>query len=1069
MWPSSFCSGALQSSPFKNKSTLSTSYTKFHNHSMKYSFKQSKLFNNRNQIYRDFNKSLEMQEFDENDIRMLNVNDWALWRAKLNETIILDLIRDISAIQIEPHLAKSIYNLNGIHKYESPFLKPDLFMLYGMPRIKSIATSLKPIFCQNIHQINNFIQGNEESSQNFMHTENTNLTCDADSKMTLNSEEDPNNFNFIDMESTNFKEFFKEQEKLLTAASTSVDISSRITCNKHEAMNIAKKIEAAETKSCSEVQPTQNISTSSMSKIITGVNVREKVKAFETNTNSSSSDQPPAKNPVPLATATTATAKFNKNSNATCKLSKECANLNKLKSSVDSNRPNENAIKMKECSLRSLKKKFGKINNKDSDNNSLDRPDSATQEENSSSFEFGYKESQHMFQIDQKQNFNNGLTRAAILSSSLSNSSQFISPPLPGLLPVEHKLDRSNDVDLKRDINVNSLILNYDTDYDAEFSAKNNVNNQNSNGNLFGPSSNAHFEQSIHFNGDFGFGLKNSKLADVLKAVDGDITFGNNNINENLHINNSNNLEHKQQTLENSNVKNKTSNIFAKSTISSATTSTAKKIFSLSKISRKSWFRSKKKEKGFKNEKYNYLAPLKKMLRSKAKPSSDEIKTVAIKAATVYSAKKVSDEERIRSKGKRQQHHHHSNHHHSSNSRHGHHYRHHRHRHKDKEGESSQHRNNLISSNGHNSYQKCDKYRHRSNKTETEAKSDKKSNENSKATVEKNVDKKEVKSKNLERSSRSKHEIKHHKHSSRQSSVKKVKATSGHHAKKSISSQKRENFSCSKKDKNHSISHRMRKKSVRTKLKISSPIIQQNKRSKQTNNVDIIRNNNNLNGSLIQSESKVAKYLNDPFNLNADQLNLDSCISYRLDTDFDDIIDLVSSSGSSLTSLSPKQTNKPQQNQHEKSNSPRSNSWVLSTSLIYSDDSTKLDLQENKNMRSSKNEVDIDINKPYVLKPENNVEIDNFNIKNSIISNNKAKKKQLIIDAIEKAKDLKPPNAPVPLFMSKNKTSNSSFSSIISFSTVSRTRLNVRKRSCANVDADVAASRLEVGSFGVYP
>lgn len=47
---------------------------------------------------------------------------------------------------------------------------------------------------------------------------------------------------------------------------------------------------------------------------------------------------------------------------------------------------------------------------------------------------------------------------AALMSSSLSNSSQFISPPLPGHLTDDHKRDRSNDADLKRDINVNSLI-----------------------------------------------------------------------------------------------------------------------------------------------------------------------------------------------------------------------------------------------------------------------------------------------------------------------------------------------------------------------------------------------------------------------------------------------------------------------------------------------------------------------------------------------------------------------------------------------------------------------------------
>ena len=56
----------------------------------------------------------------------------------------------------------------------------------------------------------------------------------------------------------------------------------------------------------------------------------------------------------------------------------------------------------------------------------------------------------------------------ASLTAASSHSSQFVSPPLPGHLLAENKRDRSNDADLKRDINVNSLILNTSNIVDDE-------------------------------------------------------------------------------------------------------------------------------------------------------------------------------------------------------------------------------------------------------------------------------------------------------------------------------------------------------------------------------------------------------------------------------------------------------------------------------------------------------------------------------------------------------------------------------------------------------------------------
>ncbi len=70
----------------------------------------------------------------------------------------------------------------------------------------------------------------------------------------------------------------------------------------------------------------------------------------------------------------------------------------------------------------------------------------------------------------------------SILSSSLNGTSQFISPPLPGVITDDHIRDRSNDHDLKRDINVNSLILNSNSIFETFSSeSSNNILNNKEN------------------------------------------------------------------------------------------------------------------------------------------------------------------------------------------------------------------------------------------------------------------------------------------------------------------------------------------------------------------------------------------------------------------------------------------------------------------------------------------------------------------------------------------------------------------------------------------------------------
>ena len=125
---------------------------------------------------------------------------------------------------------------------------------------------------------------------------------------------------------------------------------------------------------------------------------------------------------------------------------------------------------------------------------------------------------------------------------------------------AEHKRDRSTDADLKRDINVNSLILNTSNilDDDGTFIAtteihkhepdndlimmmpndtnlsQNNLDTTNrSNFTLLGTSIDDLILNNTKINSKtlLSKHSKNRKLIDVLKAAEGDIIFGNNNTN----------------------------------------------------------------------------------------------------------------------------------------------------------------------------------------------------------------------------------------------------------------------------------------------------------------------------------------------------------------------------------------------------------------------------------------------------------------------------------------------------------------------------------------------------------
>ncbi len=576
----------------------------------------------------------------------------------------------------------------------------------------------------------------------------------------------------------------------------------------------------------------------------------------------------------------------------------------------------------------------------------------------------------------------------------------FNPPPLPGLFPDEKTLDKTFDADLKRDINVNSLILSYDpisyndeTNYydknpisndlllntNANFTKMyinsvnmnpNNSNNKINMNKIFSSSSNqkfnsnnmlassfTHYEQSMNFNShknnnlmadtSSSFGLKNSRLVDVLKAVDGDIIFGENSSkhfnDHNTGIKKGNNYKDKEKIYENieyhtkrrekkprkvsnkehSNTKvNKTSQLDndvpktkkEKKTKGQHTSSNELEPFKLiSDVLEKekpllvdSSIATKKKPL-FKNERYNYLAPLKKMLKSKSKPSSEEIIKVAVL-------------EEINFKQNKQQNH------------------------------SEENNKNRKSSVVKNSLRKRRSNLNQKNETNTHKTKNKKKSEQDKNSNLK-VKKCEKDEESTKRKSKNSIRLKHR------------------------------DLRASKKSIKHKKSVRRAKKSDDSK-QITN---------RNSNKIDF---KSRLNLNLDQNaEFKINKYLNDMSNPNG---------FYLLENDVD-IIDLTSNS-----SL---------QNSKSKNRLKNVQLSVSSGSIIYSD-------EENKSVFL--NQIDV----PNSIALRNDKK--NQKTKSHTKLDKEAKKK-IIKDAIEKAKNLKPPSMPFkapPPLPPPQTSKNCSFSKI---------------------------------------
>lgn len=94
----------------------------------------------------------------------LGIHDWALWRTKVNETLIVGTIPDMSigdsngANKIEPHVGSffAYVGVYGDKELPAP-LEPEAFMFYGLPRVKLTQISLQQQQPQTVRSINNVV------------------------------------------------------------------------------------------------------------------------------------------------------------------------------------------------------------------------------------------------------------------------------------------------------------------------------------------------------------------------------------------------------------------------------------------------------------------------------------------------------------------------------------------------------------------------------------------------------------------------------------------------------------------------------------------------------------------------------------------------------------------------------------------------------------------------------------------------------------------------------------------------------------------------------------------------
>ncbi len=672
----------------------------------------------------------------------------------------------------------------------------------------------------------------------------------------------------------------------------------------------------------------------------------------------------------------------------------------------------------------------------------------------------------------------------ALLESSLTNSAHFVNPPLPGILPGEHKLDRSNHNDLKRDINVNSLIISYDTDYDdctniiesnrsvvvanhgthqsnhsnsqastdqhrSHPTTKSNIvppytqrltqNNQQSTtidsrttlytreeikskANHHEISTLEHSKSTSVEKHNSSFGLKNSKLADVLKAVDGDIIFGNNSSNFNdtrsqphtkhrTSRSNSNSRHHGHQHHHHMNRsdKNHREDAPVEPAAPVSITKISTKIFS-----RKNWFktRSKKREKeALKIERHDYLSPLKKMLKSsRTKTSEDESKLALPVASEIVKMQSSSRRQKIsesceKENSRHRRHHRHhgensdaSTHHRHRSHRHHHHHHHRHHR------ETSNERK--VESNSKKATEHHKSSRHKTDKEKNRSKSEK-------------VIDKEKKSRENEKTSKSRSE-KEERSKSKSKSKNSIRVKTGGGGGGTISKRhKIDTLRRSvKKDSTKPRSIKKHRKSVKVIMnsKVANQITSRQQQQQHDQHLTHDQVKNQVRSNLLDQQNvefKVAKYLNESFNAK-------NCMSFELSDSLsdmekgfdDDIIDLVSSSPSSITPISQK---KQQPVFWNKTRSPSPHSLIYSdNSLNYCELPTNNNFSTLETLNDQKKQADAANNVRYNSNDDINESFTNKSKPKMLKRIEMETKKKRIFDAIEMSKNLRPPNTPAP-------------------------------------------------------
>jgi hypothetical protein len=499
------------------------------------------------------------------------LHDWAIWRTKINENLILtsmfntplilnknnknfvtnggknepDLTQKhhsshnnlaigsnapddysnkmLNKFQIEPRIARFIYYLGFMR--EKPSIDPESFMFYGLPRVHLGKPSSINAHQQNTN--NQVVDAHQADLVNEYDYNDEHYLIDEiyDEQPTSNHEQHQAVFKENGKSNEKHDETLKVTEHQInkikgsptthrgdeaamphkTEENKSNNLRS-VFCQKASEEIVkelnGKEIETNKLKAQddmfqlkSSIKKERN---NSEPRIITGINVKEKVKAFEHAAENNFAQLNLVRSP--------SNNKLKEHHN------KQASNGSNLK--ADDEQQADHTLN-------------GKGN--DISNNTIESTEKTKRNEQQTIAKRKEKENHEELRTFYKNH--QSRTAAAMLSSS-SSSCQFVSPPLPGHFTVDDKRDLA---DLKRDINVNSLILNtsicsamgMNDSTTLMIASGDNVHKQDADQSIMLMTQNPAFISSHVMNNDDSSCIKQTRAKhDVLKAVEGDIIFG---------------------------------------------------------------------------------------------------------------------------------------------------------------------------------------------------------------------------------------------------------------------------------------------------------------------------------------------------------------------------------------------------------------------------------------------------------------------------------------------------------------------------------------------------------------